>query len=416
VTSRRVVLTGIGAITPIGSGREGLWRGVRAGDSAVGPITRFDPTPFRSRIAAEVRGFDPLDHLDARRARRLDRFAQFSLAASRQAIDDAGLDRDEGWRAGAAVYLGSALGGVAFAEGQHARFMAAGLRSVEPTLALAVFGGAGASNVALEFGLRGPTVGNANSCASGLIAVGEAFRLIKAGGAAVALAGGVEAPLAPLTFGAFALIKALSTQNDGPASASRPFDRDRDGFVMGEGSAMVVLEEMGRALGRGARPYAEVLGYGTTNDAYHMVQPRPDGEDAARAIGLALAEAGVRPCDVGYLNAHATSTPLGDTAEAAAIRRAFGRHADALPVSGTKGLYGHPLGASGAIEVAITCLALDLGWLPPTTNLVERDPACDLDLIDAPGRCARVDVAATNSFGFGGINASLLLRRWDPTP
>jgi 3-oxoacyl-[acyl-carrier-protein] synthase II len=305
---------------------------------------------------------------------------------------------------------------VAFAEGQHARFMASGLRSVEPTLALAVFGGAGASNVALEFGLRGPTVGNANSCASGLIAVGEAFRLIKAGGASVALAGGVEAPLAPLTFGAFALIKALSTRNDEPRSASRPFDRDRDGFVMGEGSAMLVLEELGRALDRGARPYAEVLGYGTTNDAYHMVQPRPNGEDAARAIELALAEADVRPCEVGYLNAHATSTPLGDAAEAAAIRRAFGRHADALPVSGTKGLYGHPLGASGAIEVAITCLALDLGWLPPTTNLIQPDPTCDLAYVDAARPCTRVDVAATNSFGFGGINASLVLRRWDPTP
>jgi 3-oxoacyl-[acyl-carrier-protein] synthase II len=416
VTPLRVVLTGIGAVTPIGSGREGLWRGLRAGTSAVGPITCFDPAPFRSQIAAEVRDFDPLDHIEARRARRLDRFAQFALAASRQAVDDAGLGGANGWHAGAAVYIGSALGGVAFAEGQHARFLAAGLRSVEPTLALAVFGGAGASNVALDLGLRGPTVGNANSCASGAIAVGEAFRLVKSGLATVALAGGVEAPLAPLTFGAFALIKALSTRNEEPGSASRPFDRGRDGFVMGEGSAMVVLEELGSALARGARPYAEVLGYGTTNDAYHMVQPRPSGEEAARAIGLALAEAGVRPGEVGYLNAHATSTPLGDAAEAVAIRRAFGRHADALPVSGTKGLYGHPLGASGAIEVAITALALDLGWLPPTTNLVERDPACDLAYVDAPGRYAQIDVAATNSFGFGGINASLVLGRWNPGP
>jgi 3-oxoacyl-[acyl-carrier-protein] synthase II len=416
VTPRRVVLTGIGAITPIGSGREGLWRGLCAGVSAIGPITCFDPTPFRSRIAAEVRGFDPLDYVDARRARRLDRFAQLALAASRQAIDDAGLGRHDGWHAGAAVYVGSALGGVAFAEGQHARFLAAGLRSVEPTLALAVFGGAGASNVALEFGLRGPTVGNANSCASGAIAVGEAFRLVKSGQASVALAGGVEAPLAPLTFGAFALIKALSTRNEEPRAASRPFDRDRDGFVMGEGSAMVVLEELGAALVRGARPYAEVLGYGTSNDAYHMVQPRPSGEDAARAIGLALAEAGVRPCEVGYLNAHATATPLGDAAEAAAIRRTFGRHADALPVSGTKGLYGHPLGASGAIEVAITSLALDRGWLPPTTNLVERDPACDLAFVEAPGRHVGIELAVTNSFGFGGINASLVLGRWNRTP
>jgi 3-oxoacyl-[acyl-carrier-protein] synthase II len=408
-----VVITGIGAITPVGSGREGLWAGVRRGESAVRPITRFDATPFRSRVAAEVTDFDPLDYLDARKARRLDRFAQFAVAASRQALADAGLCAGHLASRDTAVYLGSALGGIAFAEAQHGRYLEGGIRAVEPSLALAVFGGAGATNVAIEFGLRGPAVGNANSCASGAIAIGEAFRLIRTGGARLALAGGVEAPLAPLTFGAFAVIKALSSHNDDPARASRPFDRARDGFVMGEGAAVLVLEELEHALGRGARPYAELRGYGTTNDAYHMTAPLPSGEEAARAMTLALADAGLRPEAVEYLNAHATGTPLGDEAEARAIRRAFGDRAARLAVSGTKGLYGHPLGASGAIEAAITALALDRGWLPPTTNLDKPDPACALAHVAPGGATIRVEVAMKTSFGFGGINASLVLSRWD---
>jgi 3-oxoacyl-[acyl-carrier-protein] synthase II len=408
-----VVITGIGAITPIGSGREGLWAGLRRGESAVRAITRFDAAPFRSRIAAEVADFDPLDYLDARKARRLDRFAQFAVAASRQALADAGLCATHRAGRDTAVYLGSALGGIAFAEAQHGRYLEGGIRAVEPSLALAVFGGAGATNVAIEFGLRGPAVGNANSCASGAIGIGEAFQLLRAGGACVALAGGVEAPLAPLTFGAFAVIKALSTRNDDPAGASRPFDCARDGFVMGEGAAVLVLEELEHALGRGARPYAELRGYGTTNDAYHMTAPLPSGEEAARAMSLALVDAGLRPEAVEYFNAHATGTPLGDAAEALAIRLAFGHHAARLAVSGTKGLHGHPLGASGAIETAITALALDRGWLPPTTNLDNPDPACALAHVSPGGATIRVEVAMTSSFGFGGINASLVLSRWD---
>jgi 3-oxoacyl-[acyl-carrier-protein] synthase II len=404
---RRVAITGIGAVTPIGHGRAGLWEGVRRGTSAVGPITRFDAAPFRSRLAAEIADFDPLDYADARRARRLDRFSQFALAAGQQALDDAGLTLERICPERTAVYVGSALGGVAFAESQHLRFLDGGIRAVDPTLALAVFGGAGATNVALALGMRGPAIGNANSCASGAIAIGEAFRLIRDGVADAALAGGVEAPLAPLTFGAFALIKAMSTANDAPATASRPFDSRRDGFVMGEGAAMLLLEELERARRREAPIYAEVVGYGSTNDAYHMVAPRPDGSEAARAIALALAEAGVAPAEVGYVNAHATATPLGDAAEALAIRRVLG---SVVPVSGTKGLYGHPLGASGAIEAAITALALESGWLPPTHNLVESE--CDLALIGAGGVARGVETAVTNAFGFGGINASLVLRRW----
>ena len=410
--SRRVVVTGIGAITPIGSGGEGLWAGLRRGESAGREISRFDPSPFRPQIAAEIDGFDPLDYMSARKARRLDRFSQLSVAAGRQALEDAALKTNGDAGRGVAVYLGSALGGSAFGEAEHERYLEGGLRGVSPMLALAVFGGAGATNVAMEFGLKGPSMGNANSCASGAIAVGEAFRLIGAGGADVALAGGVEAPLAPLIFGAFALIRALTTRNDAPERASRPFDRDRDGFLMSEGGAMLVREELEPALSRGARPYAEVLGYGATNDAYHMTAPLPSGEEAAQSMRLALAEASRKPEEVDYLNAHATGTPLGDAAEALAIRLAFGEHAQSLPVSGTKGLYGHALGASGAIEAAITALALDHGWLPPTANLEDPDPDCPLAYVPVNGRDVKIDTAVTNSFGFGGFNASMVLGRW----
>ncbi len=410
--NRRVVITGIGAITPIGSGRDGLWAGVRRGVSAVRHITRFDPTPFRSHVAAELVDFDPLDHMDAQRARRLDRFSQLAVAASRQAVVDAAIclepERDD-----VAVYLGSALGGIAFAEEQHERYLAAGSHAVQSLLALSVFGGAGATNVAMDLNLRGPVLGNANSCASGLIAIGEAFRLVRCGGVNVALAGGVEAPLAPLTFGAFALIKALSAHNGEPAWACRPFDRTRDGFVMGEGAAVLVLEELEHARARGARPYAELLGYGLTNDAYHMTAPLPSGEQAARAMTLALVEAKLTPECVDYVNAHATGTPLGDAAEARAINLALGSHAARLPVSGTKGLTGHPLGASGAIEAAITALALRKGWVPPTANLAEPDPECSLLHVPPGGLQAPIEVALCNSFGFGGINACLALRRWE---
>jgi 3-oxoacyl-[acyl-carrier-protein] synthase II len=410
--SRRVVVTGIGAITPIGSGREGLWAGVRRGESAGRPVTRFDPAPFRSKVAAEIDDFDPLDYMDARKARRLDRFSQLSVAVSRQALTDAALYPDVGDGKKVAVYLGSALGGTAFGEEQHERFISRGIRAVDPTLALAVFGGAGATNVAIEFGFKGPVMGNANSCASGAMAIGEAFRLLKAGGVEAALAGGVEVPIAPLTFGAFSLIRAMSARNDAPERASRPFDRGRDGFLIAEGAAMFVLEELEHALARGAHPYAEVLGYGATNDAYHMTAPLPSSEEAARAMTLALAEADLTPEEVGYLNAHATSTPLGDAAEALAIRLAFGEYAERLPVSGTKGLHGHALGASGAIEAAITALSLEGGWLPPTANLEDSDPACRLAYVPAGGKEAAADVAVTNSFGFGGFNASLVLSRW----
>ncbi|HEX9633669.1 MAG TPA: beta-ketoacyl-ACP synthase II [Gemmatimonadales bacterium] len=407
--TRRVGITGIGCVTPIGTGVEELWAGLRAGRSAVRTITRFDPTPFRSHIAAEIPDFAPGDHLRARELRRLDRFSQLGVAASRLALADAGLDPAGENRDRMGVMMGSALGGVAHAEAQAAAYHLGGLRAVDANLALTVFGGAVSCNIAISFGLTGPNATNAMSCASGTVAVGDGLRAIRRGDADVMLCGGAEAPLAPLCFGAFAMIRAMSTRNDDPGTASRPFDRDRDGFVMGEGAAVLVLEDLDRARARGARVYAEVGGYALTNDGHHMTAPKPDGREAARAMAGALRDAGVDPAAVGYVNAHGSSTPLNDATETAALKTVFGAHARRLAVSGTKGYYGHPLGASGAIETAITALALARGWLPPTLNLAVPDAACDLDYLPGGGRSARPDVALTNSFGFGGVNASLVL-------
>jgi 3-oxoacyl-[acyl-carrier-protein] synthase II len=410
---RRVVITGIGAVTPIGTGAEGLWTGLRARRSAVGRVTRFDPAPFRTQVAGEVPDFRPTDFLEERRIRRLDRCSQFALAASRLALADAELDlgREDRDRVGA--MMGTALGGVGHAEEQHARYLQGGLREVDPGLALTVFAGATSCNLAIEFGIRGPNATNGMSCASGAIAIGEAFRAVRRGEADVMLAGGSEAPLAPLSFGAFAIIRAMSTRNDAPAAASRPFDRGRDGFVMAEGAAVLVLESRDRALARGAPVYAEVAGFGTTNDAHHMTAPRPDGSQAARAIRLALTEAGVDAGAVGYVNAHGSATLLNDPTETLALRQVFGAHAARLPVSGTKGYYGHALGASGAFEAAICALASRRRWLPPTVNLDDPDPACDLAYLRGEGLDADPEYLLSNSFGFGGINAALVFRRAD---
>jgi 3-oxoacyl-[acyl-carrier-protein] synthase II len=413
---RRVVITGIGAVTPIGTAAEGLWAGLEARTSAVRTITRFDPSPFRSHIAAEIPDFRPQDHLDAKRARRLDRFSQLAVASAGFALADAELSpkQEDPDRIGA--MMGSALGGVAFGESQVPKFLAEGPRGLDPSLALAVFCGAASCNIAIEFGFTGPNATNAMSCASGTIAIGEAFHVVRDGRADVMLAGGAEAPLAPLTFAAFSIIRAMSTRNDDPAHASRPFDAGRDGFVMGEGAAVLVLEERGRALARGAKIYAEVVGHAYTNDAYHMTAPRPDGRQAARAIRLALADGHVEPNEVGYINAHGSSTQLNDPTETTAIKQVFGDHAYRLRVSGTKGYYGHALGASGAIEGAICALALARGWLPPTINLEHPDSGCDLDCLPREGRAATPSAVVSNSFGFGGVNAALVLRPHGATP
>jgi 3-oxoacyl-[acyl-carrier-protein] synthase II len=400
-------------VTPIGTGAGELWEGLRARRSAVREITRFDPAPFRSRIAAEIPDYRAQDFLDSKRARRYDRFSQLSVTAALLALRDAELElgRQDPERVGA--MMGSALGGVAFAESQYGVYQREGLRGVDPSLALAVFCGAASCNIAIELGLAGPNSTNAMSCASGTIAVGDAFHAVRDDRADVMLGGGAEAPLSPLCFGAFAVIRAMSTRNDEPERASRPFDAGRDGFVMGEGAAVLVLEERGRALARGAPILAEVLGAATTNDAYHMTAPRPDARHAARSLELALRDAGIGAREVDYVNAHGSSTPLNDPTETLAFKQVFGEHAYRLAVSGTKGYYGHPLGASGAIEAAITALALARGWLPPTLNLSLPDPACDLDYLPDGGGERRAEVAISNSFGFGGINAAVVMRRAD---
>lgn len=406
----RVAITGVGAVTPIGHGSRGLWDGVLANRSAVRAIDRFDASPFPSRIAAQINDFNAADHLDVRRARRLDRFSQLAVVAARMAADDGCWTTARHDPARVGVWIGSALGGVAFGEAQHAAYVERGMRAVSPTLATAVFGGAAASNVAIDQGIHGPAIGNANSCASGATAIGQALHAIRSGVVDAAIAGGAEAPLAPLTFGAFAMIGVLSTRNDDPATASRPFDAGRDGFVMGEAAAMLTLERWDLAEERGARVLAELVGFGASTDAHHPTAPLPSGAIAAAAITSALADGGVTPDEIGYVNAHASSTPLNEVAEANALHLALGGWSRRVPVSGTKGLYGHALGASGGVEAAITALALHHGLLPGTCNLETLDAGCDLNVL-ASALPALPDAALSTSFGFGGLNAALVLRR-----
>ena len=412
---RRVAITGLGVVTPAGIGLPRFRAALRGARSPVRRIDRFDASTFRSQVAAQVDDFEPLDHLDAKTARQLDRFSQFSLVAGRMALEDARLEPGRGGAAAPeriGIYLGSALGGIAFAEEQHERYIERGIRSVSPMLALAVFGGAAPANLGIALGIHGPILSTANSCASGAVALGEALDAIRSGQIDAAIAGGAEVPLSPLAFGAFDIIRALSAgSNDVPECAARPFDGARDGFVMGEGAALLVLEALDVAEGRGAEPYAELLGYGSTSDAHHMVQPRADGREAARAAAIALADGGVRPNEVDYVSAHASSTPIGDVAEARAIARALGERAATVPVSGTKALYGHPLGASGAIEAGICALTIRDGWAPATANLRQPDEETasllpGLLLEGRPGQYRRV---LSTSFGFGGLNAALVL-------
>lgn len=410
---RRVVITGIGAVTPIGHGKDGLWKGAQCGTSGVKTIDRFDTSQIRAKVAAQVDDFDPLNYFDAKLSRRMDRFAQLGLAACDMAVQDAKFPYDvkkHNHRVG--VTIGTALGGVAGAERQHEAYVKSGLRAVDPSLALIVFGGSGSSNIAIRYGFTGPSNANSNSCSSGAIAIGEAYRYIKDGYADAMIAAGAEAPLYELTFSAFAIIKAMSTNAD-PNSACRPFDKKRDGFVMGEASAVLVLEELGHAQRRNARVYCEVLGYACNNDAHHMVAPRPDAACAIRAMTDSIQEAGIMEKDIGYVNAHASSTHLNDKVETFAIRSVFAEHARKIPVSGTKSMHGHALGASGAVEAAICAQVFEKRFLPPTIHYTNADPECDLDYVPNAGREASVDYILSNSFGFGGINASLVFGRYE---
>jgi 3-oxoacyl-[acyl-carrier-protein] synthase II len=409
MSERRVVVTGLGPITPSGIGARRFWEGLHSDRSPVEKVTRFDASPFRTTIAAQVHDFEPTSFMDKQLSRRLDLFAQYAVAATRVALDDAAFPVDAVDPGRVGVQMGSALGGLAQGQVEFMNFLQRGARSVDPRVATTAFCGAASCQVAIEFGFTGPNSTNAMSCASGTIAIGDGWRLIRSGDVDAVVCGGIEAPLGPLSYGAFALIRAMSTRNDDPARACRPFDRARDGFVMGEGGCVLVLEEESLARARGAHIYAEVRGYGTTNDAHHMVAPRPDGAQAVVAMRRALATGDVRAEDVDYVNAHASSTPLNDVTESQAIHTVLGDRARRIPVSGTKPYYGHALGASGAIEAAVACLAIENDWVPPTLNFESPGDGCELDYGPGQGRATRVDTVLTNSFGFGGINASLVL-------
>jgi 3-oxoacyl-[acyl-carrier-protein] synthase II len=404
----RVAVTGIGVITPLGVGIRAFWDGVLSERVAVREVTRFPTEGYRSRIAAQVDDFDPGAHVSAKRLRWTDRFSQFAVGAARLALDDAGY-HPNGESDDVGVFVGSALGGLAYADEQHDVFRARGLEAVKPLLAISVFNGASVSNVAMEFGLRGPTVANGNSCASGAVAIGDAFRAISRGDVRAALAGGVEAPLSPLIYGAFTVIRAMSTRNDDPERASRPFDAGRDGFVMAEGAGVLLLERLDDARARGARVYGEVAGYGLTNDAYHMSAPRPDGTMNAAAMQRALAEARLPAADVDLVNAHGSGTPLGDRCEALALAQVFGERTPRVPVTATKGQHGHALGATGAWEAALSLLAIEHGIVPRSVNTDDADPQCPLALTREHA-ARRPRTVLSNSAGFGGINAALVFR------
>ncbi|MEZ4392983.1 MAG: beta-ketoacyl-ACP synthase II [Polyangiales bacterium] len=408
--SCEVVVTGLGLVTPLGLDLERTWSALCEGRSGVATITRFDASAHRTRIAAEVKGFDPLQWVDPRRVRETDRFTQFALAAAQMAWQDAGLaGEDLGDRGG--VIIGSGMGGLETIESHHDTLRARGPAKISPYFIPAAIANLGAGQVAMRLGLRGPNYCITSACASGAHAIGEAGRWIARGAVDVMIAGGAEATITPLAIAGFDAMRALSTRNDEPERASRPFDAGRDGFVMGEGAGVLVLERRDRAEARGATIYARLAGYGATDDAHHITQPAPQGAGAQRAMRAALAEGGVSPEAVGYVNAHGTSTPAGDVQEAEAIRAVFGAHAGELAVSSTKSMTGHLLGAAGGVEAAFTALALARGVLPPTINLDAPDPRCDLDFVPHVARRRRVEHALSNAFGFGGTNVSLLLSR-----
>ena len=409
---RRAVITGIGPVTCIGIGVDAFWKAILAEKSGIGSITSFDPGVFHVRCAGEIRDWNAEEFFPPHRLKRLDRYAQFAVASAKLALEDAAISCSrENPQDRVGVSFGTALGGVCKAEEQYVRYLKKGARGVQPTLAVQVFGGSAHSNVAIEFGFRGVGTTNSNSCASGTVSVGEALRYIRDDFADVIVAGGAEAPLTAITIGAFDIIKTMSRWSGDPARACRPFDLMRDGFVMGEGAASLVIEELEHAHRRGAHIYAELLGYSLNNDAFHMTTPLPSGESSIRAMREALADAGLRPEQIDYINAHASSTQLNDSAETAAIKEVFGEHATRIPVSGTKGYYAHPLGATGAIEAALCALAIDRQWVPPTINYQKPDPACDLDVVPNHGRAAELNYVMSNSFGFGGINACVILGR-----
>ncbi len=408
---QRVYITGIGLVTPLGLDKNEVWAKLKAGISAVGPITRFDATDYPTRIAAEVSAFDPSDFMDKKEAKRTDRFVQFALAAAEMALWDSHLDAEQINKERASVYISSGIGGLETLAAQHEVLLTKGPGKVSPFLVPMMIGNMAAGQVAIRYGFSGAANNVVAACASGGQAIGEALRCLQRGEADVALAGGTEASINPISLAGFCALRALSTRNDDPRGASRPFDAERDGFVMGEGAAVLVLETEEHLVRRGGKAYAEVAGYGVTNDASHVTAPHPEAKGAIRAMQLALADARLEPTDIIYINAHGTSTPMNDRLETLAIRQVFQAHAYHLAVNSTKSMMGHLLGAAGAVELAVTALSMQEGFVHPTINLQTRDPDCDLDYVANRGRALSIRAALSNSLGFGGHNCTLVLKR-----
>ncbi|MFN4179032.1 MAG: beta-ketoacyl-ACP synthase II [Armatimonadota bacterium] len=408
-----VVITGIGLITALGTGAEKSWEGIKLGKSGIRRITRFDPTPFPSQIAGEVNDFDPETFIDPREVRKMDRYAQFAAAATFMALQDAGLSINANNAERIGVCIGSGIGGAWTWEENHTNLLQKGPRGVSPRFIPMMISDIAAGHVAILTGAKGPNFATVTACATSGHAIGMAAMTIKAGFADVMIAGGSEAAISPLSLAGFCSMKALSTRNDEPEKASRPFDVNRDGFVMAEGAGIVILERLSHAIKRGAKIYAELVGFGMSGDAYHLTAMCEDGDGPARSMLQALETAGLTPAEVDYINAHATSTPQGDPAEVKAIKRAFGDYAYKVPVSSTKSMHGHTLGAAGAVELIVCLLAIRDQILPPTINLEQPDPECDLDFVPNKARPARVEVTVSNSFGFGGHNATLVVRKWE---
>ncbi|HOM94930.1 MAG TPA: beta-ketoacyl-ACP synthase II [Candidatus Saccharicenans sp.] len=410
---RRVVITGIGLVTPLGVGIEANWEALLAGRSGIRTVTRFDLTDFPVRIAGEVSNFDVQQFIDKKEARKMDLFVHYAIAAADLAIKNAGIDlaKLEGENTG--VYVGSGIGGLGSIEDTHRVLLEKGPSRVSPYFIIQTIINEASAHISIRYKARGPNMSNVTACSTGAHAIGESFRMIQFGLADRMIAGGAEAPITPLSLAGFSSMKALSERNDEPEKACRPFDAQRDGFVMSEGAGIVLLEELNSALDRGAKIYAEIAGYGLNGDAYHVTAPSPDGEGAARVMKLAIDEAGISPADIQYINAHGTSTPYNDRVETMAIKSVFGEAARKVAVSSTKSMTGHLLGAAGGIEAGITALTIDRQVIPPTINYEFPDPDCDLDYVPNKPRAAEVIYALTNSFGFGGTNACLLLKKFE---
>jgi 3-oxoacyl-[acyl-carrier-protein] synthase II len=409
---RRVVVTGLGALTPLGNSVSESWAGAVAGKSGIGPITRFDASAHGSRIAGEIKNFDPSRYVDKKEVRRLDNFAIFALAASQMAMDDAALTIGPEIAERVGVIVGSAIGGIATFEEEVQTLHDKGPRRVSPFAVPSILANLGSGHVSMRFGAKGPINCAVTACASGTSAIGDAYKIIAYGDADAMIAGGVDAAITPLSVAGFCSMRALSTQNDEPEKASRPFDKGRDGFVIAEGCGILILEELSFALKRGAKIYAEIVGYGCTSDAYHLAAPPPEHEGAGRSMQVAIKDAGLQATDIDYVNAHGTSTPLNDLYEVQAIKRLFGDHAKKLLISSTKSMTGHMLGGAGGVEAIFTIKALQEGIIPPTINLDHPDEECDLDFVPNVARHQEIHTALSNSFGFGGVNAVIVLKKY----